>query len=192
MGSLWTGCMPNHHTMQLTWLRPSKIGLMLQKYIDINSYWLSYWIIQNFIRNLVFLPLWKYATPNMKLVYLNGHSILHKLCRAFCQHTSVHTRIGIHTGFAPADKKRDLNLTSHTCIDKWMTNCQLITKTANYLCQMYPTEPEIRDTMGRNTSASFVDLLQSIGMDGQTHTSLYGKRDNFNFHTTNVLFLSSN
>ena len=192
MGSLWIGCMPNHHTMQLTWLRPSKIGMMLKNIMISSLTGHRIGLSKAAFENTVFLPLWKYATPNMKLVYLNGHSILHKLCRSFCQHTSVHTRIGIHTGFAPADKKRDLNLTSHTCIDKWMTNCQLITKTANYLCQMYPTEPEIRDTMESHTSGSFLDLLQSIGMDGQTHTSLYSKRDNFNFHTTNVLFLSSN
>ena len=32
----------------------------------------------------------------------------------------------------------------------------------------------------------------SIGRDGQLHTSLYDKRDNFNFYITNFPFLSSN
>ena len=32
----------------------------------------------------------------------------------------------------------------------------------------------------------------SIGRDGQLHTSLYDKRDDFNFHITNFPFLSSN
>ena len=32
----------------------------------------------------------------------------------------------------------------------------------------------------------------SIGRDGQLRTSLYNKRDDFNFHITNFLFLSSN
>ena len=41
------------------------------------------------------------------------------------------------------------------------------------------------------TSASFLDLLLSIGRDGQLHTSIYDKRD-FNFHITNFPFLSSN
>ena len=35
-------------------------------------------------------------------------------------------------------------------------------------------------------------LLLSIGRDGQIRTSLYDKRDDFNFHITNFPFLSSN
>ena len=34
--------------------------------------------------------------------------------------------------------------------------------------------------------------LLSIGRDGQLHTSIYDKRDDFNFHITNFPFLSSN
>ena len=63
----------------------------------------------------------------------------------------------------------------------------------NYLGQMYPTELEIKDTTESNTSASYLDLLLSIiGRDGQFRTSLYDKRDDFNFHITNFPFLSSN
>ena len=43
-----------------------------------------------------------------------------------------------------------------------------------------------------NTSASYLDLLLSIGRDGQLRTSLYDKRDDFNFHITNFPFLGSN
>ena len=60
----------------------------------------------------------------------------------------------------------------------------------NYLGQMYPVELEIKDTTESNTSASYLDLLLSIGRDGQLHTSIYDKRDDFNFHITNVPFLS--
>ena len=42
------------------------------------------------------------------------------------------------------------------------------------------------------TSASYLDLLLSIGKDGQLHTSIYDKREDFNFHLTNFPFLSSN
>ena len=49
----------------------------------------------------------------------------------------------------------------------------------NYLGQMYPPELEIKDTTESNTSASYLDLLLSIGRDGQLHTSLYDKRDDF-------------
>ena len=48
----------------------------------------------------------------------------------------------------------------------------------NYLGQMYPAELEIKDTTESTTSASYLDLLLSIGRDGQLHTSIYDKRDN--------------
>ena len=62
----------------------------------------------------------------------------------------------------------------------------------NYLGQMYPAELEIKDTTDSTTSASYLDILLSIGRDGQLHTSIYDKRDDFNFHITNFPFLSSN
>ena len=61
-----------------------------------------------------------------------------------------------------------------------------------YLGQMYPPELEIKDTTESNTSAFYLDLLLSIGRDVQLHTSLYDKRDDFNFHITNIPFLCSN
>ena len=57
---------------------------------------------------------------------------------------------------------------------------------------MYPTELEIKDTTESNTSASYLDLHLSIESDGQLRTSLYDKRDDFNFRITNFPFLSSN
>ena len=62
----------------------------------------------------------------------------------------------------------------------------------NYLGQMYPVELEIKETTESNTSVSYLDLLLSIGRDGQLHTSIYDKRDVFNLHITNFPFLSSN
>ena len=62
----------------------------------------------------------------------------------------------------------------------------------NYLSQMYPPSLEINDTTESNSSASYLDLLLSIGRDGQLFTSLYDKRDDFNFHITNFPFRSSN
>ena len=62
----------------------------------------------------------------------------------------------------------------------------------NYLGQMYPPEIEIKDTTENNTSASYLDLLLSIDRDGHFHTSLYDKRDVFNFHISNFPFLSIN
>ena len=57
---------------------------------------------------------------------------------------------------------------------------------------MYPAELENKDTTESNTSASFLHFLLSIGRYGQLRTSLYDKRDDFNFHITNFPFLSSN
>ena len=62
----------------------------------------------------------------------------------------------------------------------------------NYLGQMYPAELEIKNTTESNTSASDLDLLLSIGRDGQLYTSFYDKRDDFNIHITNFPYLSSN
>ena len=62
----------------------------------------------------------------------------------------------------------------------------------NYLGQIYPADLEIKDTTESTTSASYLDLLLSIGRDGQLHTSIYDKRYDFNFHITNIPFLSSN
>ena len=57
---------------------------------------------------------------------------------------------------------------------------------------MYPPELEIKDMTESNTSASYLDLFLSIGREVQLHTSLYDRRDDFNFHITNFPFLSSN
>ena len=62
----------------------------------------------------------------------------------------------------------------------------------NYLGELYPTLLEIKDTTGSKTSVSYLYLLLSIGSDCQLRTSLYDKRDDFNFHITNFPFLSSN
>ena len=62
----------------------------------------------------------------------------------------------------------------------------------NYRGQMYPAELEIKDTTESNTSFSYMDLLLSIGRDGQLRSSLCDKRDDFNFHITNFPFMNSN
>ena len=62
----------------------------------------------------------------------------------------------------------------------------------NYLGQMYHPELEIKDTMESNTSVFYLDLLLSVDRDGQLCTSLYDKRDDFNFRITNFPVLSSN
>ena len=70
-----------------------------------------------------------------------------------------------------------------------MTYCQSITQTLRII---WAAELEIKDTTESNTSASYLDLLLSIESDDQLRTSLYDKRDEFNFHITNFSFQSSN
>ena len=62
----------------------------------------------------------------------------------------------------------------------------------NHLSQMYTAELEIKGTTESTTLASVLDLLLSIERDGQLHTSIYDKRDDFNFHITNFPSMSSN
>ena len=52
----------------------------------------------------------------------------------------------------------------------------------NYCCQMHPTELEIKNMTGSNTSASYLELLLSIRRDVQLRTSFYDTRDYFNFN----------
>ena len=57
---------------------------------------------------------------------------------------------------------------------------------------MYPPGLEIKDTPESNTSASYLDLLLSIGRDGQLHTSLNDKRDDLISILQTFWFLGSN
>ena len=84
-----------------------------------------------------------------------------------------------------------LSSTSH--MDTSMTFCPLIIQTLRIISvRCIPLNLRSKTRRRANTSASYLDLLLSIGRDGQLHTSLYDKRDYFNFHITNFPFLSSN
>ena len=72
-----------------------------------------------------------------------------------------------------------------------MTYCPLITKTFRILWIRYIRLSLRSKTKRAKLSASYLDLLWSIGSDGQLHTSLYDKRDDFNNHITNFPFLIS-
>ena len=112
------------------------------------------------------------------------HSNGYELCPSSRRHLSVFIRSGFHTIFALYGKEIfSISVQSHTS----MMYCPLTTQNSKY-----PAELEIKDTAESTTSASYLDLILSIGRDGQLHTSIYDKRDNFNFHITNFPFLSSN
>ena len=50
--------------------------------------------------------------------------------------------------------------------------------------------PEFENYLGQMYPVAYLDLLLSIWRDGQLNTSIYDKRDDFNFHITNFPFLS--
>ena len=85
-------------------------------------------------------------------------------------------------------KSKHLSSTSYT--DTPFTYCPPITKMLRII--WVRCIPLIKDTKENNTSASYLDLLLSIWRNGQQRTSLYGMRDDFNFHITSFPFLSSN
>ena len=119
------------------------------------------------------------------------HSNGHQLCPSPSRHISVLIRSGIHTVFALGWKETasQFNFTYRYIDDVFSINSPDF---QNYLGQMYPAELEIKDTTESNTSASYFDLLLSMGRDGQLRTSLHDKHHDFNFHTKNFPFLSSN
>ncbi|KAK3105594.1 hypothetical protein FSP39_001375 [Pinctada imbricata] len=65
-------------------------------------------------------------------------------------------------------------------------------KFADYLSSIHPSELEVKETTETNNSASYFDIMLSYDTDGHMNTSLYDKRDDFNFSITNFPFLSSN
>ncbi|KAK3101832.1 hypothetical protein FSP39_006684 [Pinctada imbricata] len=65
-------------------------------------------------------------------------------------------------------------------------------KFADYLSSIYPSELEVKETTETNNSASYLDIMLSYDTVGHMNTSLYDKRDDFNFSITNFPFLSSN
>jgi hypothetical protein len=52
----------------------------------------------------------------------------------------------------------------------------------NYVHLIYPDELEIKDT---TESASYLDILLNIDSNGRLTTSLYGKRNDFDFAIVN-------
>ena len=55
-----------------------------------------------------------------------------------------------------------------------------------------PDKLEIKDTTESDKSASYLDILLNIDYNGRLTTSLYDKRDDFDFAIVNFPFLCSN
>ena len=65
-------------------------------------------------------------------------------------------------------------------------------KFSEHFSSIYPKELEIKETTESASSTSYLDLLLEFDTDGHLKTSIYDKRDDFNFTITNFPFLSSN
>ena len=61
-----------------------------------------------------------------------------------------------------------------------------------YLDIIYPIELEIKDTTDSEKYVNFLDLHMEIDIDGRLLTSLYDKRDDFNFKIVNFPYMCSN
>jgi hypothetical protein len=62
----------------------------------------------------------------------------------------------------------------------------------NYVQLIYPDELEIKDTTESDKSASYLDILLNVDSNSSLTTSLYDKRDDFDFAIVNFPFLCSN
>ena len=69
-----------------------------------------------------------------------------------------------------------------------LNNC----KFGNLVDRIYPIELTIKDITDTITSASLLDLHFEIDNDGQLRTTLYDKRDDFNFPIANLQFICCN
>ena len=68
----------------------------------------------------------------------------------------------------------------------------LLINNHNHVHLIYPDELEIKDTTESDSCASYLDILLNIDSDGRLTTTLYDKRDDFNFAIVNFPFLCSN
>ena len=121
------------------------------------------------------------------------HSNGYEWCPSSRRHLSVFVWSGFHTVFALDGEENLASRFNFTY--RYLHRWRIVHKPPefeNYLGQMYPVELEIKDTTESTISASYLDLLLSIGRDGQLHASIYDKREDFNLHITNIPFLSSN
>jgi hypothetical protein len=56
----------------------------------------------------------------------------------------------------------------------------------------YPDQLQIKDIIETDISASYLDILLNIDSNGRLITTLYDKRDDFNFVIVNFPFLCCN
>ena len=65
-------------------------------------------------------------------------------------------------------------------------------KFSDYLKEIYPSQLTVEKTNKSYHLADYLDLTFVIDSGGKLSTSLYDRRDDFDFHIVDFLFLSSN
>ena len=65
-------------------------------------------------------------------------------------------------------------------------------KFMDYVKYIYPSKLNVEKANRLDDQANYLDLTFIIGNNNALYTKLYDKRDDFNFHTVNFPFLSSN
>ena len=65
-------------------------------------------------------------------------------------------------------------------------------KFIDYVRDTYPSELNVEKANRWDDQANYLDLTFIIGNSNRFYTTLYDKRDDFNFHIVNFPFLSSN
>ena len=161
--------------------------------LNISHYFPQYFE-DDIIKMLAFLVDNIYGFCRKSLPADSWHSNGYELCPSSRRHLSAFIRSGIHSVFnLLSTGKKQLaslfNLTYSYIDDVLSINNP---EFENYRGQLFPAELEIKDTTESTTSAPYLDLLLSIWRDGQLHTSIYDKRNDFNYHIKNFPFLSSN
>ena len=121
------------------------------------------------------------------------HSNGCELCPSSRRHLSVIIRSGFHTVFALNGKETvSISVQSHLQVHRWC----IVHKQPRIWKLSQPDVSCLTWDQGHHREHHFCFLpfflLYSIGRDGQLHTSIYDKRDDFNFYITNFPFLISN
>ena len=65
-------------------------------------------------------------------------------------------------------------------------------KFGDYVKEIYPSQLTVEKANTSDDLANYVDLTFIIESNNRLYTKLYDKRDDFDFHTINFPFLSSN
>ena len=115
----------------------------------------------------------------------NRYTNRKKLCPSSSQNISQSIWSRIYTVFALNGKETvcfSFQFHVYRYIDEV---CQLTTQSLIIIWAKWILLNLRSDKTERNTSVSYQDLLMLIWMDGQLHTSIYGKRDDINLVITN-------